>query len=90
MSSIKEIFKAWMIAMKPTPQQAELATKRLNICLGCEHYREKREFPGSTIIPQGIHTGPYCHDCGCPTEKKIFSPEKGACQLGKWNEIDGL
>lgn len=31
-----------------------------------------------------------CSLCGCPLDKKVFSTRKGACDIGKWDKIDGI
>lgn len=31
-----------------------------------------------------------CSLCGCPLDKKIFTTRKGACDIGKWDKIDGI
>lgn len=31
-----------------------------------------------------------CSLCGCPLDKKVFSTRKGACDIGKWDKVDGL
>jgi hypothetical protein len=75
---LREIARSWLIAANPSPLQEELAQKRYNICLQCEHYRETR------LITHDEH----CNDCGCPLQKKIFSPKFDACQQHKWLDID--
>ena len=30
-----------------------------------------------------------CGECGCPISRKIFSPVKGSCRIGKWDGVDG-
>ena len=74
MAKVKEIFSAWGIMFNPTDAQAELATERIQICNGCEHKK----------------TEPFIHCslCGCALKAKVFSPEKGACPAGFWNEVD--
>jgi hypothetical protein len=67
----KEIAESWIISMNPTPEQEEIANKRIEVCNGCE-FRKKLVFY-------------YCDRCGCPLEKKIYSP-KGpeTCPEGFW------
>jgi hypothetical protein len=74
MNRIEEIFKAWSIWFNPDDAQSELAAERIQICDSCEHKR----------------TNPmiHCGLCGCILRGKIYSPTKGACPAGKWNEID--
>lgn len=74
MNKVTEIFKAWKIAYDPTQNQNEQAEKRIAICDTCEH---KSEVPF-----------PRCTLCGCALKGKIFTPVKGACPAGKWDEID--
>jgi hypothetical protein len=76
MNKISEIFKAWVIAYNPSKEQEELAVKRHTICLDCQFIKNSFLFDSK------------CGKCGCPIKKKIFSPEKGACPMGKWNKID--
>jgi hypothetical protein len=75
----KEIFHAWKISFKPTPKQEELAELRLKICLGCEFKKE---------IVKGVKWSALCGKCGCPLNKKVFSPNYNPCPLKKWNLID--
>jgi len=72
--NIVEIFKSWAISLRPDERQNKLASGRMLICDSCEY---KRTEP---II--------YCHKCGCPLEKKVFSPLENRCPLGKWEEVD--
>ena len=68
-----EIVKSWSNSINPTPEQKDIADYRSSICNSCE-FRKKM-----------IHF--YCEKCGCPLEKKIFSP-KGpeACPGNKWDK----
>lgn len=77
MNKVEEIFKAWNIAFNPDDEQAELASKRIDICNSCEH----------KVVNLGINR---CSVCGCALKGKVFSPVKGACPKGKWDYIDGL
>lgn len=72
-----EIAKSWIISMNPTPKQEEIANQRIDVCNGCEHRK---------LSENGIINFYYCDACGCPLQKKIYSP-KGpeACPLRKWN-----
>lgn len=76
MNKISEIFKAWVAAANPTAEQAEIAEKRLAICNECEFSRYNKALD--------FH---YCGECGCPLNKKIFSPAPGkeACPKAKWD-----
>jgi hypothetical protein len=75
----EEIFKAWKASINPKPKQEELAGKRLDICLGCVYKKE---------VLKGEKWSAYCEDCGCPINKKIFSPIFNACTQKKWGDID--
>lgn len=78
MNKVTEIFKSWVIAENPTREQAELAAKRHAICLKCEWIRNSLLF------------NTKCGECGCPIGKKIFTPVKGGCRVGKWDEVDSV
>ena len=78
MNKVTEIFKSWVIAENPTREQTELAAKRHEICLKCEWIRNSLLF------------NTKCGECGCPIGKKIFTPVKGGCRLGNWDEVDGV
>lgn len=71
---IKEIAVAWIRAANPTPEQEVIALERMNICDECEH-KHFAMFRRTFI----------CDACGCPLQKKVFSP-KGpeACPKKKW------
>lgn len=71
---ITEIFKSFKIAYDPNSNQINLAAERINICNACEF---KKDIP---IV--------YCSVCGCTLSKKIYSPVKGACPKGFWNDVD--
>lgn len=77
MNKIEEIFKAWNIAFDPDKEQAELAAKRIEICNNCD----------KKVTNLGINR---CSVCGCALKGKVFSPVKGACPEGKWDEVDGV
>jgi uncharacterized paraquat-inducible protein A len=79
-SKIIDIAEAWVIAKNPTESQKTLAQGRWNICIQCPEFREKRPVTGE----------PFCNDCGCPLNKKIFSKTYNECPLKKWKEIDDL
>jgi hypothetical protein len=79
MINYEEIFKAWKISINPNPKQEELAGKRLDICLECDYRKE---------VLKGNKWSAYCSDCGCPINKKIFSPIFNACTQKKWGDID--
>jgi hypothetical protein len=79
-SKIIDIAEAWVIAKNPSESQKVLAQGRWNICIQCDEFREKRPVTGE----------PFCNDCGCPLNKKIFSKTYNECPLKKWKEIDDL
>ena len=75
----KEISSAWITATNPTPEEKKLAENRAAICNGCE-FRKK-----NTAVIDFY----YCGLCGCPLDKKIFSPinlEKNPCPESKWDK----
>ena len=76
MNKITEIFKSWVIAENPTPEQTKLAAKRHAICLECKWIRNSLLFDTK------------CGECGCPLKGKVYTKKAGACPLGKWDEID--
>lgn len=78
MSSISDIIRAWWIAENPTPQQSQLAKKRLDICNRCSSKVESVVF------------GFKCAECGCPIGKKIFTDKMGTCDLHKWDNVENL
>ncbi len=73
-----DIVRAWWIAANPTPEQSELAQKRLNICKSCDSMVDSVVFDKK------------CGECGCPIGKKIFTPALGTCDLHKWDKVEGL
>jgi hypothetical protein len=77
MNKVVEIFKAWKISYNPTNEQNELAAARLEICSKCEH-KVHNETLNLTL----------CGLCGCPLNKKAFSPKTKACDIGKWNIVE--
>ena len=79
-SKIVDIAEAWIVAKNPTPVQKTLAEARWNVCIQCSEFREKRPVTGE----------PYCNDCGCPLNKKIFSKTYNECPLQKWKDVDDL
>jgi hypothetical protein len=76
LKKFKEIADAWITAANPTDEEKELAKKRYNICLGCEHYRATRP----------ITHDENCKACGCPLSKKVFARKKTSCPENKWNQ----
>lgn len=70
-----EIAVAWKRAANPTEEQQQVAEERLNICNDCEFKEFKR------MIRSFV-----CGACGCPLNKKVYSPKPGniACPKQKW------
>lgn len=79
-SKIITIADAWITAAKPSDDEKKLAEGRWNVCRQCPSFREKRPVTGE----------PYCKDCGCPLNKKIFTKTYNECPLEKWKDIDDL
>lgn len=79
MNKISEIIGAWVVSFNPTKEQKELAEKRYEICLGCEHYGKKRPVTGDE----------YCKKCLCPIQKKVYTQKTNdTCPLKKWEDAD--
>lgn len=68
-----EIAIAWKRAARPTDEQQQLAEERLEICNSCEY----KEF--KSLIRTYI-----CGACGCPIQKKIYTPQEQGCPKRKW------
>ena len=77
MNKISEIFKSWVAAANPTPDQQAIAQYRANVCDSCD----KKTYV--VAIASFV-----CGECGCPLSKKVFSPRPGkeACPLAKWEQ----
>ena len=77
MNKISEIFKSWITAANPSPEEQAIAQYRANVCDSCD---KKTHAP---ILNTFI-----CGECGCPLNKKVFSPKPGkeACPLAKWEK----
>ena len=77
MLKIVEIAKAWIAAANPSPEQKEIAEYRISICNECPHK--------TYVQTLNMFT---CGLCGCPLQKKIFSPKPGpkACPDGRWEK----
>lgn len=78
---LKEITQAWITSFFATQEQKELAQKRYEICLKCPSLKEK-------YIPFKKKYYYQCSECGCPIQKKIYSPKYNPCPLKKWNVSD--
>ena len=73
MIDLKEVSVAWFRSFNPTPEQKATADERLAICEAC---------PEAKVNQLNIH---YFGACGCPLNKKIFSPKgPSACPQQKW------
>lgn len=82
---IEEIFKSWRIAFNPNDAQADLASKRIQICNECEFK--------DTITVANIGLLTRCKVCGCALKGKIFTyhtykDQGGSCPHGKWTEVE--
>jgi hypothetical protein len=76
MNKLSEIFQAWVSAANPTPAKKLLAEQRIAICDTCEHRTYNKTF---NIDACGL--------CGCPLNKKVFSPVgPNACPGKKWEK----
>jgi hypothetical protein len=77
MTKISEIFKSWVAAANPTPDQQAIAQYRANVCDSCD--KKTHVAAIASFI---------CGACGCPLSKKVFSPKPGkeACPLAKWEQ----
>jgi len=77
MLKLVEIAKSWIAATNPTPEQKAIAEYRIKVCDSCE----AKDF--GPIAQTYI-----CKDCGCPLNKKIFSPRPGedACPRKLWKK----
>jgi hypothetical protein len=79
MNKISEIIGSWIVAFDPTEEQKELAEKRYEICISCEHYGEKRPVIGDE----------FCKKCLCPIQKKVYTQKKNdTCPLRKWDIVE--
>lgn len=68
-----EIAVAWKRAANPTKEQQQLAEERLEVCNSCEY----KEF--KSLIRTYI-----CGACGCPIQKKVYTPQERGCPKQKW------
>jgi ribosomal protein L37E len=76
MNKLSEIFQSWVAAANPTPEKKLLAEQRIAVCSGCEHRSFNKTFNVDT-----------CGLCGCPLNKKVFSPAgPNACPGKKWEK----
>lgn len=77
MLKITEIAKAWIASFNPTPEQKATAEYRIKVCDECPHKTYTKHL--------NVYT---CGLCGCPLQKKIFSPKPGleACPDKRWEK----
>jgi len=77
MLKLVEIAKAWIAAADPTPEQEIIAGYRISVCDGCPNKKYYKH------IDRHV-----CGLCGCPLDKKIFSPLPGeeACPDKRWKK----
>jgi hypothetical protein len=77
MLKLVEIAKAWIAAANPTPEQQRIANHRIAVCNQCPNKKPLEQF--DTYV---------CGMCGCPLDKKIFSPLLGeqACPDKRWEQ----
>jgi hypothetical protein len=77
MLKLVEIAKAWIAAANPTSEQEQIANYRISVCDKCPHKEGLKQFD--------IYV---CGLCGCPLNKKIFSPLPGekACPNKRWKK----
>lgn len=75
MLKITEIAKAWIASYNPTSEQKSIAEYRISVCQKCPNM--------GYIKAADIH---ICRLCGCPLNKKIFSPLPGqeSCPDKQW------
>jgi hypothetical protein len=81
MNKFEEILTAWRRKWNPTAEQKVLSEKRLKICATCPSRQEIIKASDFFVL---------CGECGCPLEAKSHSPKMGACDLGNWDEVDGV
>jgi hypothetical protein len=79
--NFKTIIQSWIAAANPTEEQKTIAEKRYSICDMC---------PSKKTITSKLEIGVVCDECGCPINKKIFSPNFNECPLRKWEKVDDL
>ena len=74
MNKVQEIISSYMTKYTATDEQKNLASKRLEVCIGCEFWKQ------SAIRD-------FCSKCGCTTSAKVFSPKGAeACPEKRWLE----
>ena len=77
MLKLVEIAKAWIAAANPTHEQQRIANHRIAVCNQCPNKKPLEQF--DTYV---------CELCGCPLDKKVFSPKPGneACPDKRWKQ----
>ena len=78
-TKIPEIAAGWKNLVLPNSRTEEMALKRLEICMPCEH---------NSSTPTLSLTS-TCKACGCVLEAKSRSP-KSICPLNKWPNSDQI
>jgi len=76
MIDVKEILQSWGNAAFPTEEHKKKAEERARICASCESIKK-------VVLPVANVTVSYCGECGCPINKKTYSPKK-SCPKKKW------
>ena len=79
MYKFEEILKAWITKWNPNERERILSQRRLEVCATC---------PSRMETLGDLRLFVICNECGCPLEAKSHSAKKGACPLGKWNDIE--
>jgi len=79
MFDVVDIIRAYAAKRKPTPEEEELATRRLAICEPCEERKYNELFKLWK-----------CGACGCALSGKVFSKKRNsiACPKNKWAILD--
>jgi ribosomal protein L37E len=77
MLKLVEIAKSWIAAADPTPEQQKIADYRISVCEECPQKSFQKHI--NIFI---------CGNCGCPLEKKVYSPLPGeeACPEARWKK----
>lgn len=70
---IQKVIEGWYNWLTDNPDTKDLATKRLEICIGCEF----------NSTPNEIKNGSKCEACGCFLKAKAAS-EGSNCPKNKW------
>jgi uncharacterized paraquat-inducible protein A len=73
MNKFLEITKSWITALNPSEEQQKRADQRIAVCNTCDF--KKHNNVGDFY---------YCGSCGCPLQKKIYSPVEKSCPENYW------